>query len=58
MTSSYVVLFGILGLIVLALSVYLGVLYGKLRVQKQAKLAQDKKVEQLLKSVKRLSLKA
>ncbi len=49
MTSSYVVLFGILGLIVLALSVYLGVLYGKLRVQKQAKLAQDKKVEQLLK---------
>ncbi|MBC76706.1 MAG: hypothetical protein CME64_11890 [Halobacteriovoraceae bacterium] len=49
MASSYIILFSVLALIVLALSVYLGVLYGKLRAQKQAKLDQDKRVEELLK---------
>ncbi|MCO4753332.1 MAG: DUF2489 domain-containing protein, partial [Bacteriovoracaceae bacterium] len=49
MDNSILLLFIALGLIVLGLSVYLGILFGKLKAQKQAQIAQDEKVERLLK---------
>ncbi len=49
MENYIIILFIALGLIVLGLSIYLGVLYGKLKAQKQAQIEQDAKVDRLLK---------